>query len=164
MDENEIKAIQEENEALRGEKEVAAAELEHLRGQLAERDAAFKPLEEELKQLKGELTARDAELKTVGETASALGDSLTRAITSYKGLVIRANPGLTPELISGETVDEVDASLEKAKGVIEAVRKSLEAERAGAKVPAGAPPRMPPDLSALSPIEKIKHAIGGNSK
>ena len=109
-------------------------------------------------------TAKDAELKTLGETSSALGDSLTRAITAYKGLVIQASPGLTPELITGETVDEVNASLEKARGVIEAVRKSLEAEWVGAKVPAGAPPRTPPDLSALSPIEKIKHAIGGNSK
>ena len=164
MDENEIKLVQEENETLKGEKEAAAADLEQLKGQLAERDAAFNPLQEEITQLKGELTIRDAELKTLGETSSALGEGLTQAITAYKGLVIQANPGLTPELITGETVDEVDASLERAKGVIEAVRKSLEAERAGAKVPAGAPPRTPPDLSALSPIEKIKHAIGGNSK
>jgi len=164
VDENEIKVMQEENEALRGEKEAAVAELEQLKGRLAERDAAFNPLQEELTQLKGELTIRDAELKTLGETSSALGEGLTQAITAYKGLVIQASPGLTPELITGETVDEVNASLEKAKGVIEAVRKSLEAEGVGTKVPAGAPPRTPPDLSALSPIEKIKHAIGGNSK
>ncbi len=164
MDEHEIKAIQEENETLKGEKEAAAAELEQLKGQLAERDAAFSPLREELEQLKGEFTAKDTELKTLGETTSALGDSLAQAITAYKGLVIQASPGLAPELITGDTVDEVNASLEKAKGVIEVVRKSLEAERAGAKVPAGAPPRTLPDLSSLSPIEKIKHAIGGNSK
>ncbi len=171
MDENEIKAIQDELtaakgelETLKGEKEAAAAELEQLKGRLAERDAAFSPLREELGQLKGELTAKDTELRTLGETTSALGDSLTQAITAYKGLVIHSSPGLTPQLITGETVDEVNASLEKAKGVIEAVRKSLEAERAEAKVPAGAPPRTPPDLSSLSPIEKIKHAIGGNTK
>ena len=164
MDEHEIKAIQEENETLKGEKEAAVVELEQLKGQLAERDAAFTPLREELEQLKGEFTAKDTELKTLGETTSALGDSLAQAITAYKGLVIQASPGLAPELITGEAVDEVNASLEKAKGVIEVVRKSLEAERAGAKVPAGAPPRTLPDLSSLSPIEKIKHAIGGNSK
>lgn len=164
MDENEIKAIQEENETLRGEKEATGAELEQLKGQLTERDAAFNPLREEMEQLKDELIAKGTELRALGETTSTLGDSLTQAITAYKGLVIQANPGLTPELITGETVDEVNASLEKAKGVIEAVRKSLEAERVGAKVPAGAPPRTPPDLSSLSPIEKIKHAIGGNSK
>ena len=79
MDENEIKAIQEENETLKGEKEAAAAELEQLKGQLAERDAAFSPLREELEQLKGELTVKDTELKTLGETTSALGDSLTQA-------------------------------------------------------------------------------------
>ena len=164
MDENEIKAIQEENETLKGEKEAAAAELEQLKGQLAGRDAAFSPLREELEQLKGELTAKDTELKTLGETSSALSEGLAQAVTAYKGLAIQASPGLTPELITGETVDEVNASLERAKGVIEAVRQSLEAERAEAKVPAGAPPRTPPDLSSLSPIEKIKHAIGGNSK
>ena len=164
MDEHEIKAIQEENETMKGEKEAAAAELEQLKGQLAERDAAFSPLREELEQLKGEFTAKDTELKTLGETTSALGYSLAQAITGYKVLVIQASPGLAPELITGETVDEVNASLEKAKGVIEVVRKSLEAERAGAKVPAGAPPRTPPDLSSLSPIQKFKHAIGGNRK
>jgi len=115
-------------------------------------------------QLKGELAARDSQLQTLGETAAALGASLARAVAAYKGMVVRANPGLTPELISGETVDEVDASLERAKGIIASVRKSLQAEYAGARVPAGAPPRTPPDLSSLSPIEKIKHAIGGNGK
>ena len=164
MDENEIKVMQEENETLRGEKEAAAAEMDQLKGKLAERDAAFNPLQDELEQLKGELITKDAELKTLGETSSALGEGLAQAITAYKGLVIQASPGLTPELITGETVDEVNTSLEKAKGVIEAVRKSLEVERVGAKVPAGAPPRTPPDLSALSPIEKIKYAIGGKSK
>jgi chromosome segregation ATPase len=164
VDENEIRAIQEENETLKGEKEAATAELEQLKGRLTERDAAFTPLREEMEQLKDDFIVKGTELKALGETTSTLGDSLTEAITAYKGLVIQANPGLTSELITGETVDKVNASLEKAKGVIEAVRKSLEAERAGAKVPAGAPPRTPPDLSSLSPIEKIKHAIGGNTK
>ncbi len=117
-----------------------------------------------VEQLKGELAARDSQLQSLGETAAALGNSLARAVAAYKGMAVRANPGLTPELISGETVDEVDASLERAKGIIESVRKSLEAEYAGARVPAGAPPRTPLDLSSLSPIEKIKHAIGGNGK
>ncbi|MDD5509536.1 MAG: hypothetical protein PHI12_01805 [Dehalococcoidales bacterium] len=118
----------------------------------------------ETEQLKGELAAKNSEIQTLGETAAALGASLARAVTAYKGMVVRANPGLTPELISGETVDEVDASLERARGIIASVRKSLETEYAGARVPAGAPPRTHPDLSSLSPIEKIKHAIGGNGK
>lgn len=136
MDENGTKTLEKEDGTLRGETD----------------------------KLKGELAARDSQLQSLGETASALGNSLARAVAAYKGMVVRANPGLTPELISGETVDEVDASLERAKGIIASVRKSLEAEYAGARVPAGAPPRMHPDLSSLSPIEKIKHAIGGNSK
>jgi len=39
----------------------------------------------------------------------------------------------------------------------------MEEEVSKARIPAGAPQRVPPDLSALSPREKIQYAIGGSS-
>jgi hypothetical protein len=65
------------------------------------------------------------------------------------------------ELITGDTIESINESLKKAKTLVSQVRQGLETEIAGAKIPAGAPPRTPPDLSALSPREKIQYAIGG---
>lgn len=67
------------------------------------------------------------------------------------------------ELITGETVDEINESLKKARALIERVKQEMEAETAKTMVPAGAPQRMPMDLSALSPREKIQYAIGSFS-
>ncbi|MDD5082728.1 MAG: hypothetical protein PHU08_05075, partial [Dehalococcoidales bacterium] len=80
---------------------------------------------------------------------------------SYKSIVARANPGVLPELITGDTIGQVDESLEKARGFVARIRQGIEAEAAGTKVPAGAPPRQGFRLSGLSPREKIQYAIGG---
>lgn len=163
MDENEIRQLQEENRCLKEERDAGARELEDARARLAERDSAFGPVKKELEKVKGELAGRDAEMEKLKEGTAGLSESLARAVNAYREEVIRATPGLTHDLVSGETVEEVNASLEKAKGVIESVRKSLEDKREEGRVPAGAPPRSTPDLSSLSPAEKIKYAIGGNS-
>jgi hypothetical protein len=83
-----------------------------------------------------------------------------RAIASYRELVVSSNPDLPEELISGDSVEEIDKSLAGARALIDRVRQRLETEIAGAKIPAGAPLRAPADLSALSPQEKIQYAMG----
>jgi signal transduction histidine kinase len=95
------------------------------------------------------------------EKLSAVSKSLTEAVVSYKARVIQMNPGITEELISGETIEAVEMSLEKAIGLISRVKKSVEKEISQTRVPAGAPGRRTADLSALSPREKIQYAIGG---
>ena len=131
--------------------EVKVAELE---GLLAQKD-------EEL----GKVNARVAELEqTVSEANEKFtqaNDSLAMAVASYKALVVKSNPEVLEHLITGDTIDNINNSLETAKTLITKVREGLEAEVAMAKVPAGAPLRTPPDLSALSPREKIQYAIGG---
>jgi cell division septum initiation protein DivIVA len=104
------------------------------------------------------LRKSEGELK---EKLSAVSKSLTEAIASYKGKVIQMNPGITEELIIGDTIEMVDESLEKALSLIGRVKKSVEKEMSHTRVPAGAPGRRTPDLSALSPREKIQYAIGG---
>ena len=95
------------------------------------------------------------------EKLTAISKSLTEAVNSYKGRVIQMNPGITEELISGDTIEAIDKSLEKALSLIGRVKKSVEKEMSHSRVPAGAPGRRTPDLSALSPREKIQYAIGG---
>ena len=69
--------------------------------------------------------------------------------------------GIIEELITGDTVEAINQSLENARALISRVRQVLEEEVAKTRVPSGAPQRAPPDLSALSPREKIQYAIGG---
>ena len=92
---------------------------------------------------------------------SAVSKSLTEAVVSYKNRVVQMNPEITEELINGDTIETVDTSLEKAIDLIGRVKKSVEKEISHIKVPAGAPGRRTPDLSTLSPREKIQFAIGG---
>jgi chromosome segregation ATPase len=131
--------------------------------------------EEEL----GKTTARIAELellladrnteisalkKSEGELQekhTATSQALTEAVAGYKTLVIQMNPGIMAELISGDSIETVNRSLEKARGLVGRVRQSMEKERTLARVPVGSPGRRSPDLSSLSPREKIQYAIGG---
>ena len=90
----------------------------------------------------------------------ALNDSLSKAVASYKAVVARANPEVIEELITGDTISSIDDSLYRAKELVSKVRRGVESEISLAKVPAGAPERTSPDLSALSPREKIQYAMG----
>jgi hypothetical protein len=92
---------------------------------------------------------------------TTISNSLTEAVANYKTTVLQANPEVIEELISGDTIESINESLSKAKTLVSKVRQGVEAEISLAKVPAGAPERTSPDLSALSPREKIQYAIGG---
>jgi hypothetical protein len=111
----------------------------------------------------GEMQARIAQLEQGianrdGEL-TAIKQSLSGAVAKYRAAVVASAPGIPQELVKGESLDEIDASLEVARGIVSKVRQQLEVEAEANKVPAGAPPRMPQDLSALSPAEKIAYAL-----
>ena len=132
-----------ELEARLVEKNSRLSELEQA---LAERDDRIADLKQSLAGLETQL----AELK----------DGRSQAIASYRELVVRSNPELPEELITGDSVEEIDKSLAGAQALIDRVRQRLETEIAGARIPAGSPLRAPADLSALSPQEKIQYAMG----
>lgn len=115
-------------------------------------DAAAGQLQPKAAQLEQSLSLKDAEV-------AALKDSLAGAVSKYRLAVLAAAPGVPEELVTGETVDEIDASLEAARGIVSRIRQDLEAEVAARSIPAGAPPRGSHDASALSPGEKIAHAL-----
>jgi len=126
------------------------------------------PEEDELEQtvarvaeLEGLVAQKEEELTKANSRITELGQAVNQAVASYRVLAVQANPDVIEELITGDTIDDINASLKRAKTFVSKVREGLEAEVAGAKVPAGAPQRTPIDLSALSPREKIQYAIGG---
>ena len=141
------------------------ANKENLRENSAEVSNQLKQKTAELEKVIADKGSEIAALKKseseLQEKLSAVSKSLTEAVVSYKARVIQMNPGITEELISGETIEAVEMSLEKAIGLISRVKKSVEKEISQTRVPAGAPGRRTADLSALSPREKIQYAIGG---
>ena len=153
---DELEALQEERENLKQEKELLNSELRNR--------------ETTIQELRETLTARDTEIselkQTIAESEQKLAqinDLLSRAVASYRELAAALYPEIPPELITGDSVAAVDESVKCARALVEKVKQGIEAETLKTRVPAGAPQRTPPDLSVLSPREKIEYAIGGSS-
>ena len=119
-------------------------------------------------ELEGVVTQKDEELAKANSRISEMeeivaesGHRLAEVVSSYRELVVKANPGVLEEMITGDTIEDINVSLEKAATLVNRVKQGLEAEIASIRIPAGAPERAPIDLGALSPLEKIQYAIGG---
>ena len=170
MTEEEVQALQTELEGVRAENETLSQELEVKVTYSTELEQTVVERDTEITTLKQIVSDNEADKEALGvsirnETQRSiddLTDSYTQAVNAYKAVVVSANPTVPAELITGDTIDAVDQSLESAKSLVSTVRATIEAEIAAGKVPAGAPPWTPPDLSSLSPREKIQYAVGGN--
>lgn len=94
------------------------------------------------------------------EEVQRLRNSLQEAAMKYRQALLAAHPVIPEQLLSGSTIEELEASLERARMAVEKVRERLEEDMARSQaVPAGAPVRRGPDLSALSPREKILYGL-----
>ena len=131
--------------------------------ELARANTRLEELEEAIVGKDGEIAGLKQDKDELEDRLSALSGSLTEAVAGYKVMVVRANPEVIEDLITGDTIESINESLDRAKALVSRVRQGVEAEISLAKVPVGAPERTPPDLSTLSPREKIQYAIGGLS-
>ena len=113
-------------------------------------------LETTLAQLQQQMAEREQE---VGGEVAALKEQLSGAAARYRALILATAPEVPEELVRGETPEEVEASFAAAREMVEKVKSQLEAQAEAERVPTGAPARTPPDLGALSPQEKIAHAL-----
>lgn len=109
-------------------------------------------LQAKIGQLEQAIASRDSEL-------SALKDSLSGAVIKYRAALLSGAPDVPEDLVKGTTIEEIDSSLATALGIVVKVRQQLESEYEFKRVPAGAPPRTPQDLSTLTPAEKIAYAL-----
>jgi chromosome segregation ATPase len=134
-----------------------AAQLEAL---LAQKDEELAAKDSRIAELEQIIADRDNQIVALKQSVTDLDNRLSQAVSAYRALVVKSNPGMPEELITGDSIEAIDKSVEDALNLITKVRKELEAEIAGARVPAGAPQRRTIDLSALSPQEKIQYAIG----
>ncbi|MBI3930636.1 MAG: hypothetical protein HY325_01285 [Chloroflexi bacterium] len=145
--------------------EARLAELESLvtekDGALAEANTRFVELEQAVASKENEIVSLKQSQAELEERLTTISHSLAEAVARYKATVVQANPEVIEELISGDTIESINESLDKAKALVSKVRQGVETQISLAKVPAGAPERTAPDLSALSPREKIQYAIEG---
>ncbi len=144
-----------------GQNAVSETRVVELKSLMAQKDEELAKAAARLTDLEGIVASREEEIANLKQSKADLEERLTGAVTSYKSLVLQTNPGVVEELVSGDTIEAINESLTKAKTLVGKVRQGLAAEISVGKIPAGAPQRIPPDLSALSPREKIQYAIGG---
>ena len=109
-------------------------------------------LETALTEAKQSLTARAGD-------CDRLKAALDDAVSAYRKLAVSSSPLYSDDIISGSSVEEIDASIKKVNGLVKKMRSSLEAELKDLTIPAGAPERSAPDFSGLSPREKIKQGL-----
>jgi DNA repair exonuclease SbcCD ATPase subunit len=142
---------------------AAQADIERLQTRLAESEALATQRAGEAAELRrelsaqeqalGERTAEAEELRT--ELAAAQADA-RQAAQSYRELVLQREPDLPAELVAGDSVAEIDASVSRARQTVAQVRQHIEQQAQALRVPAGAPVRGGPDVSGLTAGEKIR--------
>lgn len=83
------------------------------------------------------------------------------AVARYREAALAAEPELPPELVAGQTVEEVDASLAAARKTVAAIRQRLaeSAEPSTRGFPAGAPARGGGASEGWSAAEKIARGL-----
>lgn len=86
------------------------------------------------------------------------------AVARYREAALAAEPELPPELVTGATIEEVDASLAAARRTVAQIRERLAEESETAQsfargFPMGAPARLGPSAEGLSAAEKIARGL-----
>ncbi len=159
MSDDELTVVQEELMAAQAEVErleLASADREaraaHLEGQLSE-------LRQELGQSQSAVEARGQELDGAREQVETLRSQVRSSAQRYREAALLQSPELPGELVTGETVEEVDEAIERARATVSKVRGHLESQAQAGRVPIGAPARSGPDLSAMSAEEKIRFGL-----
>ena len=115
---------------------------------LAQRDARIGEVEATLEQRESTLKEREEEIEGVRA-------QLAQAVAVYRTSLLAAEPEIPEEMVQGTTIDEIQASLAGARQMVEQVRTQLESQASQERIPFGAPVRSAPDISSLSPQEKI---------
>jgi len=145
---------------------AAQAEIERLQATAADREARAAHVEsqlaglrQELSQARDESQGREQELAGLTDRASSLEAQVRSAAQRYRELALERSPELPQELVAGETVEEIDQAIERARETVAKVRGHLESQAQAGRVPVGAPARSGPDLSGLSAEAKIRAGL-----
>ena len=142
-------------DALREQLEAARSQIARLEAAATDAGALRTALDEANARVET-ATGETSALRTQIEQSSARERT---AAGRYRELALRAEPDLPAEMIAGDSVEAIDASIVAAREVVTRVRSHIEAQAQAARVPAGAPQRGERDLSGLSPQQKIRFGL-----
>ena len=123
--------------------------LAGLNQSLAQRDARIAELETAVGGMEHAAVERDQQVE-------GMRSQLSQALEAYRVSLLEAEPGLPEDLVAGDTIEELQASRERARQIVERVRGRMEEQALLERTPSGAPARSDADVSALSPEEKIR--------
>ncbi len=144
--------------------------VKELERTIVERDESLTKANDSIGELRESHARLENELKTLGQAKTELetklvtaSDNLKQAVGCYRDAVLKSQPGVVAELVSGDSIASINESLEKTKSLVGRVKQTLETEASANRVPMGSPARSPADLSHLSPREKISLAVSGFS-
>ena len=142
--------------------EIEEASQEQTEDALSERDRRLSGLEEALGQRDARIAHLEAALgeaedaaKRRDEEMEGVNARLAQAVELYRGSLLASEPDVPEDMVQGSTVEVVQESLARVRQMVEQVRGRMEARASLERTPLGVPARSAPDLSALSPQEKI---------
>jgi hypothetical protein len=149
---------------------AAHAEIEQLQSRLSQADAnattqatettglrrQISQAREQLMQQETSLATQVSENDTLRVSVEGVTIALRAAAGRYRDLVLATQPDLPEDLVAGDTVEDIDAAVARARQTVAQVRQHLEQQAQALRVPAGAPARGGPDPSTLTPAEKIR--------
>ncbi len=153
----------EELTALQEQLADARAEVERLQRDAANAVAEAAYLRDDVRASHDAVATATAEAATLREQIEAATQRARATAERYRDLVVRTEPALPADLIAGADVDAIDASVTAAREIVGRVRSHIESQAQAGRVPAGAPSRAAPDLSALSPEQKIRHGLAARA-
>jgi septal ring factor EnvC (AmiA/AmiB activator) len=141
----------------------ALAEVDRLQAAVADAEARAAAQREQANATQTQLAALEAELaqcaaerETLAAELRETRQTVAESLQHYREARLQASPEVPEELVSGESLEEIDRQFEAAQRIVSEMRGRLETEVQQARVPIGAPARRAQDLSGLSSQEKIR--------
>lgn len=150
------------------EEQLTAAQndIEQLQAQLADAEARDATRAAEVSELRRQLSAREESLAAQSIELEDLRSAVTEvqaasreAVERVRQSILEREPDLPQELVTGETVADLDAAVSQARQTVAQVRQHLEQQAQSLRVPAGAPVRGAPDVSGMTASEKIRAGL-----
>ena len=153
---------------LEAEKAKSATAIEEATRPLTDRITS---LEQQIEAKTTDLQARDEELTEVKSQLSerdtgfaSLAVEKDNAVEAYRDLVRKTNPVIPADMIAGASIADINASLENANNLVNRIKAKVDENNADNSIPAGAPGRTEPDISAMSTREKISYGLQQSKK
>jgi hypothetical protein len=107
-----------------------------------------------------QISALQGEIADSNAQRTSLITGNAEALAAYRDMLLKNEPSLPPALISGGSLNEINASVDAARGVVAHVQSSIEASNGKSRMPTGVPMRtMAPDPATMSRTEKILYGV-----